>query len=405
MEQAIAVDFKKHTKRALFLSSLLHEPLFTLYSFVPFILYKDLGASPFQIALLMMLKPISTILSFYWSAWSKGRLQANVLGAGLLMRIPFLLVPWIGELWYVIVASVNYMLFYRAGMPAWLEILRKNIPAGEREKSFSWSSAWGYAEGVLLALAMGLLLDQKTDLWKQLFVGCSLLGIMGVLLQSRVPVLRDGEQVEKPASLNELVVRPWRDCWQLMRDRKDFAQFQWGFMACGFAIMLLQPAIPIYMADDLGFSHTQMAIAIAMVKGFGYVASSPIWARFMGNLPIHRLSSAVFFTMALFPILMGLAKWELLWFYAAYFVYGIGQGGSHLVWSLSGPHFAGKEESARYTGVNVVMAGLRGLVGPPLGGWITAGFGAVAAMGVCSLLCFFSGLGLHRSKQLAARED
>ena len=77
-----------------------------------------------------------------------------------------------------------------------------------------------------------------------------------------------------------------------------------------------------------------------------------------------------------------LAKWQLWWFYAAFFMYGVGQGGSHLVWHMSGPHFSGKEESARYTGVNVAMAGLRGAVGPPLGGWLSVVFGALPVLGV-----------------------
>ena len=94
-----------------------------------------------------MLKPLVTILSFYWSAGSVGRLRANVLGAGLFMRLPFLLCSWFDSVWFIIAAAVNYMLFYRAGVPAWMEILKKNLPPEKRSRLFSWSAAVGYGEG------------------------------------------------------------------------------------------------------------------------------------------------------------------------------------------------------------------------------------------------------------------
>ena len=155
MSEANSLKAERRTKSALFWSSILQEPLATLYGFVAFVLYKDLHATAFQIALLMMLKPLVTLLSFYWSAGSRGRLRANVLGAGLLMRIPFLLIPWIDSIWYVIAASVNYMLFYRAAMPAWLEILKRNLHESKRGRLFSWSSAVGYGEGVHIVAGHG----------------------------------------------------------------------------------------------------------------------------------------------------------------------------------------------------------------------------------------------------------
>ena len=126
------------TKRALLWSQLLSEPLVTLYGFLPFLLYKDLGASAFQISLLMMLKPVVTILSFYWSAGLKGhQLKRNVIGAGFLMRAPFLLCPWIDSPWFIVGAAVNYMFFFRAGAPAWMEILKCNLPKCGRLFSLS----------------------------------------------------------------------------------------------------------------------------------------------------------------------------------------------------------------------------------------------------------------------------
>ncbi len=386
---------QRRTKRGLLWSSFLNEPLATLSScMAAFVLYKELHMTGLQVAVLTMLRPAVALLSFYWSAGSKGRLRANVLGAGILMRLPFLFFPWVDSTWYAIAAAVNYMLFYRAGTPAWVEILKRNLKSEDRDRAFSWSSAIGYAEGILLSIAAGALLDHHPELWKILYAGAAVLGLGGTIMQARVPVKRE-EPIER-VSWKELAIRPWRDSWHLMRTRRDFSAFQWGFMVCGLALMLIQPALPPFIVDELGISYMGMAGAISIAKGLGFALSSPLWGRGMSRYSIHRMTCFVCLAMALFPLLLGFAKWEVSWFYAAYFLYGIAQGGSHLVWNMSGAHFAGKEESSRYTGVNVAMVGLRGIVGPALGGWMLMGCGAIPVLGIAVVLCFASAIGMLR---------
>lgn len=387
--------------RALIWSNLLSEPLFTLYGFLAFILYKDLGASAFQIALLTMLKPVSTILCFYWSAGLKGRsgrLKSNVLWAGFLMRAPFLFCFWFDSPWYVIGAAVNYLFFYRAAIPAWMEMVKQNMAKGKRGKAFSISSALGYGEGVILSLAMGGLLDQDPGLWKGLFCGAAMIGLLSLIVQSRVPVNPCTEEGER-LGWKEVVIRPWRDSWRLIQERPDFSRFQWGFMLCGFGIMLIQPALPLFCADDLKISYLEMAAAISIAKGLGFVVSSPIWSRWIDRVSIFRMSSLVFLTVGLFPIFLSFSIWNVAWLYLAYFWYGVGQGGSHLVWNMSGPIFAAKEESSRYTGVNVVLAGLRGAVAPPLGGWLSAIWGPIQVLVLGGALCFYSGVRLYQTRR------
>jgi MFS family permease len=384
------IQKKNGMARAMLWTSLLSEPLFTLYSFLTFILYKDLGASAFAVSLLVMLKPLSTILSFYWSAGVRGkRLKSNVLWAGFWMRAPFLLCTWLDSVWFVIAAAVNYMFFYRAGVPAWMEWIKRNMK-GKGSRAFSWSAGLGYAEGVVLSMAMGGVLDRDPGLWKGLFFGAALVGLLSLVVQGRVGIA--GKEEREELSWKEVVVRPWRDSYQLMKSRPDFAEFQWGFMLAGFGIMLIQPALALFAVDVLEISHLEMAGAVSIAKGLGYVVSSPVWGRWLERTEIMKLSCVVFVLFGVFPLMLSLSIWSVLWFYAAYFLYGVAQGGSHLVWNLSGPMFAGKEESARYSGVNVVMGGARGVVAPPLGGALLGFFGPVAVLVMGGALCVYSGL-------------
>jgi predicted MFS family arabinose efflux permease len=389
----------RHASRALTWTSLLSEPLFTLYSFLPFILYRDLGASPFAIALMTMLKPVVTILSFYWSAGLKGKsrkLKGNVLWAGLWMRAPFLLCPWVAEPWYLIGAAINYMFFYRAQVPGWVEVLKRNIPQGERGRAFSWSAALGYGEGVLLSLGMGALLDARPELWPLLSFGAAAVGLLSLAVQAQVEVPPEEQREEPSLSLPEIIARPWRDSWRLVRSRPDFARFQWGFMAAGFGIMLIQPALTFFAVDQLHVGYLQMAGALSIAKGLGFVVSSPVWGRAIEGRSVFPIASCVFACMGAFPLLLAAASWEGSLLYCAYFVYGIGQGGSHLVWHLSGPHFAGSEESSRYSGVNVAMAGLRGAVAPPLGGVVAVEWGAVPTLLLGGVVCLLSALQMRK---------
>lgn len=391
---------ERQISRSLILTNLLTEPLFTLYSFLLFILYKDLGASALQITLLTALKPVVTILSFYWSAGLKGqaqKLKSNVLWAGFLMRAPFLLCPWIESSWFVIGAAVNYMFFYRAGIPAWLEIIKRSMGEGRRNRAFSVSSALGYAEGVVLALGCGALLDKDPGCWKLLFFGSALVGLLTLVVQSQIVVEGKDTILERP-SLKEVVVRPWRDSYRLMRERRDFSWFQWGFMVSGFGLMLIQPALPLFTVDVLGISYLEMAAAVSIAKGLGFALSSPIWAKWIDRIDLFKMASFVFLAIGLFTVLLSLSVWSVAWLYVAYFWYGVGQGGSHLVWNMSGPIFAGKEESSTYTGVNVAMAGLRGAVAPPLGGLLAVAVGPVQVLLMGGALCFYSGVRMLQMK-------
>ncbi len=398
---------KQNMRRALVWSNILSEPLFTLYSLLSVILYKGWGATTFQIALLTMLKPVVTVLSFYWSAGLKGRshkLKSNVIWASIWMRVPFLLVPWFDSVWFLIVAAVNYMFFYRASAPAWLEIIRRNLGEKKRSRLYSWSSALGYCEGIILAIGMGVVLDGHPELCKWLFCASSLIGLGVVFIYKRIPITAES-RIEERVPLKELLIRPWRDSYRLIRERPDFGRFQWGFMICGFGIMLIQPALILFIVDSLKISYLEIAAAISIAKGLGFAVSSPLWSRAMERFHITRVASLVFLAFGVFPLILSLSTLGAVWLYLAYFWYGVGQGGSHLVWSLSGPTFAGKEESSRYTGVGVVLAGVRGGIAPPLGGSLTSLFGPIGVLLTGGLLCFYSGATLLRKRLLVVNKS
>ena len=143
----------------------------------------------------------------------------------------------------------------------------------------------------------------------------------------------------------------------------------------------------INFMETLKISFRELMIAYSICKGFGFVLTSSLWSRALSYLTVGTFTACVLVGFALFPLLIVAAMAHQYWIYVAYFVYGIAQAGSHLIWHLSGPLFAEGEKSSRYSGVNIVMVGIRGVLGPPLGGLLVTLIGPIAVFIMSSLFC------------------
>ncbi len=388
------IGFKK-TRSALIVSSLFHEPLACLFIWLPFILRKDCQATAWQISLLATLKPLVSILSFYWSQityYFGMNPSKSVLLSGIFARILFLFFPFFHSIEFILIASSFYLFFARAGLPSWMEMLKLNLEPKMREKWFSLSSMLGYAEGIFLAIGLGSLFDQTLSAWRYLFSLSALLGILATIYQTFVPKSMPMPIKRRFNSVWQLVYAPIKDTLFLMKKRKDFALFQWGFMAAGFGIMLANVICPLFFVDVLGLKHVEFAHARYIFMGLGFILFSPLWQKGMQNVSIYGLTLKICFGFAVFISLVFLSNFDIRFLYGAFFLYGASQAGSHLIWHLSGPIFSKEEDSTIFSSVNLVMVGLRGLIGPILGSMIYLKIGPFAVFSLAISCCIFGGM-------------
>lgn len=372
------------TRRAIFTSSLLNEPLLTLYSFLAVILYRDLSATPFHIAVLTQLKPLLACFSLYWSFKVVAKpesLRSNIILTGVLGRLPFFLFPFFDSPMPLVLAGSLFMMLSRGGLPAWMEVLKINLKTQDRSRLFSRSSAVGYAEGILLSLFFGAFLDGQAEAWRWLFPLAATAGLVGVYFQAKTPIAKGPPRPKQRTA-------PWRTLLKVLWERPDFRKFQGGFFLAGSGLMIIQPALPIFFVDVLQVSYTDLAIALSVAKGIGFVIASPYWSRVVNEEEIFSASSKVFLVFAAFPMLLMLCPFNIGWLYVAYFVYGIGQAGSHLIWHLSGTLFARGEDSCPYSSVNILLVGVRGGLIPPIGAALCTIMGPLSVLGCgLGLLC------------------
>ena len=348
------------------------EPFVAFYTLLLFILRKDLNATALQISVLATLRPVLSVLSFYWSAnllRERSKLLSNFMGAWVLSFIPFLCLPFISNVWFVILCAGVYQLFSRACIPSKMEILKLNLEKEPREKLFSRMYVLGFIESICLGLFVGKLLDIYEGSWQILFALAAILSLTSTFIQMRIPLPQNLKQDDNilPISSNRLL-QPIKDSIHLMRSRPDFARFQWGFMLGGFALMFMTPAIHIYYADTLSLTHDNLAIARYIWMGIGVVSTSFLWRRGINRISLNRLTAFIILGFSLFPFTLLFAMSNIFWVNIAFLSYGIAQAGSNLIWHLSGTLFAVDEDSSKFSSVNILMVGLRGLIAPVLGG-------------------------------------
>jgi hypothetical protein len=401
-------SYLKRTRLAYVATRILDTPFWAIYNMLPFILYKDLHATPFQLAVIITLKPLVSLLSMYWSATvnkRRDRLVSNILWARCLGYIPFFFFPFISNIWFFIASFGLYMMLAVGIVPAWMEILKLNIPTKARERVFSYTQAFGYMGGGLLPFLLGWLLDGYIQAWRWIFPLTASLAFFSFFFQYRIliPLSIQQSSVNKMSfstSLLEGLLRPWKNAWELLWQRSDFRKFQIGFMIVGCGLMIMQPALPVFFVDVLNLSYMELAIALTFCKGVGFAIASPMWSRWIHHVDLYRFSSWISGLACLFPLCLILAKFHLFWLYIGYLGYGIMQSGNELTWNMSGPIFAKDEDSSLFSSVNVVAVGLRGCFVPTLGSLFCTLFNSSFVMFLGGILCLLATIRLSSySKQ------
>lgn len=385
----------KSARDAFVWTRLLSTPFWALLNILPIILYKDLHISEMQVTIIIILKPLSSLFAPYWSSSiyeRQDRLKSNLVWANLLRYLPFLFIPWLNSSWLIILAFAIYMVLSRGAIPAWMEIFKKHIPETKREQVFAYGSAIDYLGSALLPIMLGILLDDYAHSWRWLFPITAALGIFSTVFLYKIPSLPNLTHVMAPLNLSikEQLLKPWKQSWQILKKHTDFTSFQIAFMLGGGGLMVMQPALPMFFVDVLELSYTKMVLAIAVCKGIGYAATSPVWVRFFKTLSIFNFSSFVTLLAAVFPFFLIGAQYHIGLLYAAYIIYGTMQAGSEMCWHMSGPQFAKNEDSSPYSSTNVLTVGVRGCFFPLFGSMLYEVTNSTTVMLLGSFLCLLA---------------
>lgn len=194
----------RRTKEAIYWSSVLSEPLTVAFFLLRPILSRDLNASNNQLALIIVLKHAIALLSVYGSLWALGkreRLKPQMIWTGIVLRIPFLFFGFVHNAWWALLAIGINMLVGKAGGPAWLEVMRLNLPKEERTRIYALSGIISCVEGLILGYLLKKGMDLYPSCWRIYFPLASALGLVSLWWIWRVTVppaiLQNGEALPK----------------------------------------------------------------------------------------------------------------------------------------------------------------------------------------------------------------
>lgn len=382
-------QYMVRTRLAYILTRILDTPFWSLYNLLPIILFKDLKASPYQLGLLIALKPLVSLLSSYWSTRVQrypNKILSSIFYGRFLAYLPFLLFPFIHSIWYFIF-SFGFYMFLQVGMvPAWMELLKQNLPSTIRDKVFSYTQIFGYLGGGLLPFLLGWVLDEWPGIWRWMFPGVAIVALTAYYWQSFILVRPFDTSDKTVGEVSHPLIHPWKSAWELLKKRPDFAHFQLGFMLIGSGLMIIQPTLPVFFVDKLNLSFTEMGVAITLCKGIGFACSSSLWVRLMQKIDLFHFGSIIAAIAVVFPLLLLAAQTQVVWLYVAYLIYGFMQAGNELSWNLSGPMFAKKENSSPFSTVNIIAVGVRGIFVPLLGAYFLEQFGSLTVIIISGLL-------------------
>lgn len=381
-----------HTRRMFIGSKLLISPLEAMFGLLILIFYKDLHATPLQMTLLVSIKPLVALLSFYGHLVIKEqplRLKLFIASSTFLGILPCFFFPFIDNSWFFLASYALFVMAGRAAIPAWSEILKINLSSEARGKIFSQGASANYLVNLLIPLSISPLMDHYPGSWKWIFFSLALVQILNLLLLLSIQIrsFQHKKHAPKPTMTRSAIISPWRDAWSLIKERADFRHFQCAFMLGGAGLMVTHPVLPVFFQETLRITYTELTLATSLCKGVSFALFAPIWGRSIHRIPIQIFNSLFMLGAAIYGLLIIASAHEIVWLYIAYFMYGAVQAGSELSWNLSGPIFSGEKDSTLFTGVNVAMVGLRGCLFPFLGEILYLFSGTSTVFFTSSLLC------------------
>ncbi len=376
----------RKTARIFALAKGLSAPLEALWLLLAFLFCKELGASPFQVTLLVAMKPLSALGAFYGSVLLLGRrtrLKPYLIGVTLGGLLPCLLFPIVDNLWFFIAANGCFWISSRALILAWGEIFKLNLKREERGKAFSKGSSLHSVVHIVVPILISPWLDFDPSSWKWIFFLLALVQAFNLLLIRGLPIPEGNQNTPPRPSL----LLPWKEGIALLKKRVDFRHFQWVFFLGGGGLIMMHPVLPFFFKETLSLSYTEVSLATSLAKGLFFALSSSYWAKLYSTLTNNRFNTIVTSLAAGFAFLLILSPFIPSGLFVAYALYGVMQAGSEMSWNLSGPHYAREGESTIFSSVNIACVGIRGSIAPFIGELLYLTGSKTLVFAVGGLLC------------------
>ncbi|MBI5874339.1 MAG: MFS transporter [Deltaproteobacteria bacterium] len=367
-------------------------------AFLPFIAIvgRKIGATEFQIALLMAAPYIANTFALLWTEdiLGKGRIWyvvwPNAIGRAALISMFFVTTPFAYTLTIFI-----YMLITAIPFPSYASVMKTNYPDKERGRLMSYIRIGTACFWIAASTIAGWILEKGTENYHYLFPAAALFGILSALEFRNIRVRREHKDREGFAAFSHITA-PFKN--------RPFIRFLTAYSVFEFGLLLALPLFPLIQVDKAHIPNLVAGVFGTVFSGM-WLAGFFFWGRFIDKHPLSSLLALLFLCASGLPLIYLLTY--NLWFL------GIAQGIAGFIFAaieLVGyvviTRMASPKETPRYMAVHTVLGGVRGATAPFLGPVIMNKFGADAAFAVSTAFMIFALVFIKGMKgKLSAQEQ
>ena len=362
--------------------------------------------SPLTLAIISAAPMFANLSSFAWNRVASGRPKvglACLLQIGILLCVLAVAVTPINDTGAVVlVASMIVSRILVAGLITVRSVIWSlNYTRNNRAQATGQLQMIASLVTVIIASAIGPILDHNPDGMPWLYAVGAIVGLLGVVFFRRVVVLGESDHILKESDANNQRSQSVSFI-TILRDDRRFAKYQMSMFAAGFGNMLIEAPLIFLITRELSASYAT-SITLTMVIPFAVsLLSLPLWARYLDRVHVaqFRARQSILWVVALTLTLAGALLGSIFWLAISRFVMGVARGGGSLAWQLGHNDFARTDQLSAYMGIHVTLTGVRGAIAPVLGMLLYTNWGGITGDGAwvfvaAALICGLSGLGFN----------
>lgn len=337
---------------------------------------RKIGATEFQIALLMAAPYIANAFALLWTEdiFGRGRVWyvvwPNVIGRAVLISMFFVT----NAFNYTMIIFV-YMIITAIPFPSYASVMKTNYPDKERGRLMSYIRIGTACFWIVSSTVAGWILEGSTENYHYIFPVAALFGVLSALEFGNIKIRREVKQRESLAAFSHITA-PFQD--------KPFRAFLLIYSVFEFGLLLALPLFPLIQVDKAHIPNFVAGIFGTIFSGT-WLAGFFFWGRFVDKHPLKSLLALLFFVASGLPFIY-IFTYNLWFLSVAQGIAGFVFAAIELIGYVVITRMASPKETPRYMAVHTVLGGIRGATAPFLGPVIMNSFGADIAFGVSAAL-------------------
>ncbi len=362
-------------------------------AFLPFIAIvgRKIGATEFQIALLISVPYVANAFSIFWTEdiFGKGRVWytvwPNVTGRAVLFAMLFVSSPFN----YTIIIFL-YMLVTAIAFPSYASIMKTNYPESERGRLMGYIRIGTACLWIFSSLISGWILEKGTENYQYIFPFAAIFGILSAIEFGNIKVRREGKKKEAFAAFSHITA-PLKNM--------SFRTFLITYSIFEFGLLLSLPLYPLILVDRAHIPNMAAGVFGTIFSGTWLIGFF-FWGRFIDKHPLSSLLSLLFLVSSIIPLIY-LITYNLWILSIAQGITGFTSAAIELIGYVVITRMASPKETPRYMALHILLGGFRGATAPFLGPMIFNGIGVDTAFGISMALMISAFILVNRYRSVS----